>query len=246
MGKPLPLVALAVLLAALALRELLAPLPTVQRSAPPSSPQPSGASGANTGDDDGDDGDDDGDDGDDDPFADLGPDVSMPLLDWLEGALGADDADAFGFSLGEEGFSTLGDLLEADMTDEDLKDLEMPPVTRRKLLRKLQEARTDGGGSARHSSAKASDFDFDETRSSTPKAAPVPPIKAALGTFLRYSFYVGKFGIGISRSFVVEMCITPGRAQGWHCSGLGRSFSRRPVCRSPHGIHKWWRIRRKS
>ena len=113
-------------------------------------------------------------------------------------------------------------------------------------LRKLQEARTDGGGSARHSSAKASDFDFDETRSSTPKAAPVPPIKAALGTFLRYSFYVGKFGIGISRSFVVEMCVTPGRAQGWHCSGLGRSFSRRPVCRSPHGIHKWWRIRRKS
>jgi hypothetical protein len=179
MGRSIPLLALAALLCGLAVRELLSPVPTL--AIPPTPPPPTGGGGADT------------DDAEDDPFdpsedewkEEPGApkvDLSMDLAEWLEEALGVDDGESVGFALSGEGFRTLGDLVDADMSEEDLTDLEIPSHGAQKLLNQLDTA-TGFKGGRRPTGSSGS------TRA--PKSAPVDPMKAALANGLRYVFYAG-------------------------------------------------------
>jgi len=192
---PIPLLLVTALLAALSIREMITPVPVFQ----PKAPDPAAATEAGDAGDISDDpfefGDEDEDFGDEaqQPAAGSAVDDSTLLNEWLAD-IGAPTAE---WPLEEEGYTTVGHLLKADLTDNDLQlDFDMKKETIHTLQKALDTLRQGkngaGGGKKKRKAADASEFDGGSTSSdSSKRQPPVPPMKAALASCCRYSFYVG-------------------------------------------------------
>jgi hypothetical protein len=177
-SPPAPLLALSLLLGLLAVRELATPAP--YRAA---APAPASGKGGELEDDDADDPFDFGDDD--------SPDRDADLSKWLPEVLdgnaddAADAADA-AFAASGEGIETLGDLLDAHLSEDDYTDWGLSRMNARRLrtalddvagVKRRREAPAGGGG--------------DSEATAGPRAAPVPPGKAAILAALKYVFYGG-------------------------------------------------------
>lgn len=183
MGRPpLPLLALSLLLAALSLKELVTPVP--YRTAP--SPAPAGAGGELE--DEADDGEDPFDFGDEDEGQEPAAGRDTKLEHWLKQVIENEhDAADAAFSFAGDGLETLGDLIDANLLEEDFTDMGLSSMAGRRLLNELDGAaggsrkgrkRPDGGVSGGDGGGRQ-------------QGPPVSPMKAAVAGGLKYLFYAG-------------------------------------------------------
>ena len=87
------------------------------------------------------------------------------------------------FAFSGDGIDTVGDLIEAKLTDQDLQDMGLSAMNVRLLNKALKE-----GQRRKKRPAEAGQFGGGEADATKP---PVPPMKAAAAQAMKYVFYAG-------------------------------------------------------
>lgn len=186
---PAPLLAFSLVLALLAIKELVTPAP--YRAAP----QPAAGKHGELEDEETTDPFDFDEDEDFASGQGAAADRNVKLSKWLPDVLNAADnaddavdADDAAFAAAGEGIDTLGDLMNADLSEQDFKEWGLSTFSAKQLRQALDDAQ-DAAGIKRK---RKQSVDADEVGTATRSGSrPLSPGKAALAAGLKYLFYGG-------------------------------------------------------